>query len=183
MHLLWQGLRCLYSAVHICHFFHMAVVHIAVSLTQLFNFIIVSQQGNKVEHNFIYHLSRFLHVRESQQTSHNALMTFVALNILLDAYPSKMHSKIALQLMNLNAKCFAKICSLWFRDSLWCLVSAILYSISHEDVWWSGSHLTAEHFHLKSTDHTVLWYDYLWEVSNTDISEKDEVSRYQLSVD
>ena len=118
MRLLRQGLGCLYSAVHICHFFHMAVVHTAASLTQPFDFITASRRGNEVEHDFVHHLSRFLHVGESQQASRDALMTFVASNILLDAYPPKMHGKTAPQLANFDAECFAKTRSLRSKSSL-----------------------------------------------------------------
>ena len=164
--------------MHICHFFHMAVVHTAASLTQSFNFITVSWWDNEVEHNFIYHLSRFLHVRESQQTSHDALITFVASNILLDTYPLKMHDKTASQLVNFDAECFAKTHSLWFKSSLWCSILTILYLVPHRDIWWSEFHLAAGCFYLESAGHTFLWYDCLWEVSNTDASGKDRVSRY-----
>ncbi|MCJ1235116.1 hypothetical protein MMC14_003080 [Varicellaria rhodocarpa] len=98
MRLLRQNLSCLFSAVHVSEFFHMAVAHTAASSNRPFDFIIASRQGNEVQEDFVNHLSRFLRVGENYQTSQIALMSFIASNILLDAYPPKMHGKLPRQL-------------------------------------------------------------------------------------
>jgi len=98
--------------VHVSEFFHMAVAHTAVSINQPFDFVLASCRGNEVQPDFIHHLSRFLRVRESHQTLCDALMAFIVSNILLDAYPPKMHGMIPLHLLNLDAQYLTKICSL-----------------------------------------------------------------------
>ena len=87
----------------------MAVAHTAVSINQPFDFVLASRRGNEVQPDFVHHLSRFLQVGESHQIPRDALMAFIASNILLDAYPPKMHGTIPLHLPNLNAQYLTKI--------------------------------------------------------------------------
>jgi len=108
MRLIRHSLGCLYSAVHVSQFFRMAVAHTAASLSQPFDFVLASRRGNEVQPDFIHHLSRFLRVGESHQTPRDALMAFIASNILLDAYPPKMHGKIPLHLPKIGAKYLTK---------------------------------------------------------------------------
>ena len=108
MRLIWHSLSCLYSAVHVSQFFRMAVAHTAASLSQPFDFVLTSRWGNEVQPDFIHHLSRFLQVKESHQTPCDALMAFIASNILLDAYSPKMHGKIPLHLPKISAKYLTK---------------------------------------------------------------------------
>ena len=93
MRLARQRLGCLYTAIHISEFFQTAVAHTAASCSRPFNFIVASRRDHKVPPDFSDHLSRFLRLGESHQTPQDALMTFIALSILLDAYPPKMHGK------------------------------------------------------------------------------------------
>ena len=60
MQWIWQRNRCLYSAVHLAEFFCIVIMHMAISLLHLFNFILVSWQNNKVCFNYADHLTMFL---------------------------------------------------------------------------------------------------------------------------
>jgi len=88
-----QNLGCLFSATHLSHFFRMAVAHTAASLNQPFDFVLASRRGNEVQPDFEHHLTRFLELGLKHKASQDALITFVASSILLDAYSPKMHSK------------------------------------------------------------------------------------------
>ena len=90
-----RSLGCLYSALHVSSFFHMAVAHTASSLTERFDFVLASRRDHEVQPDFADHLSRLLRVGESRQAPRDALMTFAASSILLDAYPPNMHGKDA----------------------------------------------------------------------------------------
>ncbi len=113
-----QDLGCLYSAEHITRFFRMAVAHTAVSMSRPFDFILASRRGNDVEPDFVHHLSRFMRSGEDRQVPRDALMTFVASSIMLDAYPPKMHGKTILALANMDPQHLTKICSFRSRDAL-----------------------------------------------------------------
>ena len=102
MRLIRHSLGCLYSALHVSSFFYMAVAHTAASLSEPFDFVLASRRGNEARPDFAHHLSRFLRVGEIHQAPRDAQMTFVASNILLDAYPPKMHGKDALALNELG---------------------------------------------------------------------------------
>ena len=91
-----QNLGCLYSAEHTTRFFHMAVAHTAASISRPFDFLSASRRGNDVEPDFVHHLSRFMRSGVDHQAPRDALMTFVASSIMLDAYPPKMHGKTIL---------------------------------------------------------------------------------------
>ena len=97
MRLIQQNLGCLYSTVHMSHFFHMAVAHTAASLSRPFDFVLSSRRGNEVQPDFEHHLSRFLRLGVKHETPQNSLMTFVASSVILDAYPPKMHGKMPLR--------------------------------------------------------------------------------------
>jgi len=101
-----QNLGCLYSAAHISRFFRMAVTHIAVSMSRPFDFILASQRDNDVEPDFVHQVSR------------DALMTFIASSIMLDAYSLKMHGKTILTSKKMNVQHLTKIRSLRLRDAL-----------------------------------------------------------------
>lgn len=96
MHLIQQNIDCLYSAVHMSHFFHMTVAHTATSLSQSFNFMLFSQWGNEVQSDFEHHLFKFLHLEVKHETSQNSLMIFVTSSLILNMYSLKMHDKILL---------------------------------------------------------------------------------------
>lgn len=142
-----QNLGCLYSAAHISRFFRMAVTHIAVSMSRSFDFILTSQRDNDVESDFIHHLFRFIRFEENHQISRDALMTFIASSIMLDAYFLKMHDKTILVSKKMNVQHLIKIRSLRLRDALWRSVSTSLSSVSYWDIWWSRSRSAAEHLH------------------------------------
>ena len=142
-----QNLGCLYSAEHITRFFRMAVTHIAASISRSFDFILTSRRGNDVESDFVHHLFRFMRSEENHQIPRDALMTFIASSIMLDAYSLKMHDKTILTSKRMNAQHLIKIRSLRFRDALWRSVSTSLSSVSYWDIWWSRSRSAAEHLH------------------------------------
>ena len=113
-----QDLDCLYFAEHITRFFRMTVTHTTVSMSRSFDFILTSRRDNDVESDFVYHLFRFIRFEENHQISRDALMTFVALIIMLNAYSSKMHDKTILMLTNMNTQHLIKICRFRFRNAL-----------------------------------------------------------------
>lgn len=113
-----QDLGCLYSAEHITRFFRIAVDHTAASMSRPFDFILASRRGNNVEPDVVHHLSRFMRSGRDYQVPRDALMTFVASSILLDAYPPKMHGKIILTLANMNAQHLTKVHRLRSGDAL-----------------------------------------------------------------
>ena len=96
MRLIRKSFGCLYSAVHLSQFFYMAVAHTAASLSQPFDFMIASRQGNEIQPDFVNHLSTFLQIGEGHKAPRDALMAFIASNILFDAYPPKMHGETLL---------------------------------------------------------------------------------------
>ena len=113
-----QILGCLYSAEHTTRFFRMAVAHTAASMSRPFDFILASRKGNDVEPDFVPHLSRFMRSGEDHQVSRDALMTFIASSIMLDAYPPKMHGKTILTLANTNVQHLTEIRRLRSGDAL-----------------------------------------------------------------
>ncbi len=72
----------------------MTVLHTVVSILQSFNFVIASQENNEVESDHINHVISFLRLEIRYKLSYDILTSFIASSILLDAYSSKMHSKI-----------------------------------------------------------------------------------------
>jgi len=98
-----QDLDYLYFAKHITWFFRIIVAHTIVSMSRSFDFILASRRGNDVELDFVYHLFRFMRFKEDRQVSRDALMTFIASSIMLNAYLPKMHDKTILVLANMNA--------------------------------------------------------------------------------
>ena len=113
-----QNLGCLYSAEHTARFFRMAVAHTAASTSLPFDFILASRRGNGVEPDFAQHLSRFMGSGENRHIPRDALMTFIASSIMLDAYPPKMHGKTTLALANMNAPYLTETRSLRSRAAL-----------------------------------------------------------------
>ena len=95
MRVIRESLGCLYSAEHTASFFHLAVAHTAATLDRPFNFVLESRIGNEVQPDLGRHLSRFWKFGKSNNKSRNSIATYVASAILLDAYPPKMHGKIA----------------------------------------------------------------------------------------
>ena len=74
----------------------MAVIHIASSFTERFDFVFTSRRDHEIQPDFIDYLSRLLRIRKSHQALRDALITFIVLNILLDAYPPNIYNKNAL---------------------------------------------------------------------------------------
>jgi len=83
--------RCLYSAVHLNKFFHMAVSQTAASVLRPFNFVTASRLGNEVGPDHADHLLSFYRLGMDHGLSYDTMGRFVASTILLDAYPPKMH--------------------------------------------------------------------------------------------
>ncbi len=88
-----QSNGCLYFAIHLNKFFQMAVSHTAASILQPFNFVIASRENNEVGSDHTDHVTSFLRLGTRYKLSYDALTGFIASSILLDAYPSGMHSK------------------------------------------------------------------------------------------
>ncbi len=88
-----QSNECLYFVIHLNKFFQMAVSHTVASILQSFNFVITSRENNEVESDHIDHVISFLRLETRYKLSYDALTNFIASSILLNAYPSKMHSK------------------------------------------------------------------------------------------
>lgn len=72
----------------------MAVDYTAALISRPFDFILASRRGNDIEPDVVHHLSRFMRSGRDHQVPRDALMTSVALSILLDVYPLKIHDKI-----------------------------------------------------------------------------------------
>lgn len=88
-----KNLGCLYSANHVGRFFRLAVAHTIATPTRPFDFVLASRQGNKVQADLEQHFTRFLRLGQKHCVNIEILLNMVALSILLDAYPPKMHSK------------------------------------------------------------------------------------------
>jgi len=88
-----QSNECLYFVIHLNKFFQMTVSHTVASILQPFNFVIASRENNEVESDHIDHVTSFLRLETRYKLSYDALTSFIASSILLDAYPSGMHSK------------------------------------------------------------------------------------------
>lgn len=94
MHQIQQSNECLYFVIHLNKFFQMTVLHTVISILQSFKFVITSRENNKVKSDHIDHVISFLRLENRYKLSYDVLMSFIASSILLDAYSSRMHSKI-----------------------------------------------------------------------------------------
>lgn len=91
-----QNLDYLYFVEYIARFFRMIVNHIAISTNRSFDFILTNRRDNEIELDFVHYLFKFMRCKNNYQISHDALITFIASNIMLNAYLLKMHNKTIL---------------------------------------------------------------------------------------
>ena len=85
--------RLLFSATHLSRLFSQAVLHTATTLGQPFDTIESSRRGNPVAEEFGDHVIAFLRLGIRFKMSFDAMASFIASSILVDAYPPGMHSK------------------------------------------------------------------------------------------
>jgi hypothetical protein len=85
--------QTLFSACHFSAFFHYALIHVAVSSVEPFNFITASRAENPVPSGFRDHLVDFLGNIKTPQKLLEFAIPVVASSFLLDNYPPDMHCK------------------------------------------------------------------------------------------
>ena len=83
----------LFNALHLAKFFDQAVYHASKDISLPFSFILESRRQNPLDSAFHTHLSRFLTLSAELKVPHDAVASFIASAITLDAYPPGMHSK------------------------------------------------------------------------------------------
>ena len=173
-----QILDCLYSVEHIIRFFHMIVIHTAVSINRSFNFILTNRKNNHVESDFDYYLFRFMPCEKNYQIFYNALIIFITSSIMLNAYFSKMHNKTILILTNTNVQHLIKIRRLRYENDLWCSILTFLFSIFYWNIWWSQFCLTSKHLHSQSIDSISFFHDRIQKVTISNALKENDLSWY-----
>lgn len=91
-----QAYGCLYSALHLNHFFKEALKHTARTIIEPFDFVLSSRLGNSISLDYIDHLINFLQLGLQNNVSDKVMTTYIVSTILMDAYPIGMHSKFVL---------------------------------------------------------------------------------------
>ena len=84
--------HCLFSAVHMNRLFSRALQHTVDLINQSFSFIRASREGNEIIEDYSDHLLTFFKLGARCEVSYSSLISFVASSILMNAYPSNMHS-------------------------------------------------------------------------------------------
>ena len=95
--------RLLFSASHLRALFNQLTAHTATTLRRPFKPIVESRQGNAVDDTLTDHLNTFLRQCLYFKLPYDAIASFIASCILMDAYPPSMHSKLNFQ-VSLRAK-------------------------------------------------------------------------------
>ncbi len=85
--------RAHFSAVHLAAFFGHGIDHVAHSIQEPFDFIGCTRVDNTIDEDYTNHVSNFLSLGDDYFVSWSNLTSFLASSILMDAYPSRMHSK------------------------------------------------------------------------------------------
>lgn len=103
--------QTLFSAHTFAAFFHHAVIHVAATSVEPFNFISTSRIENPVASDLQEHLVEFLHRIKTPQTLLQFAIPIIASSFLLDEYPPDMHCKLkatALHLLTCS-QCLAPV--------------------------------------------------------------------------
>ena len=93
--LLKQIKRELLSASHFRALYDQLIIHNATSLRHQFMPIVESRRGNTVDNNLGDHLDNFLRQSLHFKLPYDAIASFIASAVLMNAYPLNMHSKLA----------------------------------------------------------------------------------------
>ncbi|KAH6704320.1 patatin-like phospholipase-like protein [Leptodontidium sp. MPI-SDFR-AT-0119] len=83
--------QTLFSAHHFAAFFHNALIHVAATSVEPFNFISTSRIENPVASDLQDHLVEFLHRIKTPQSLLQFAIPVIASSFLLDEYPPDMH--------------------------------------------------------------------------------------------
>lgn len=86
-----SNFRCHFSASYLLFFFHSAVRYTATNLAIVFDFIKVSRELYPVKPDYRLYLEMFLEIYIRYKISRKMVALFVALSIMINAYPKRIH--------------------------------------------------------------------------------------------
>jgi len=82
-----------FSGTHQSALFDSALRHASHSIQETFDFVRAAREANQLGTNYSVHLENFLSLSMAQAIPIEAVCSFVASSILMDAYPPNMHSE------------------------------------------------------------------------------------------
>jgi len=86
----------LFTALHLHGFCQKAIVHAADTISQPFNFIFATREGNMVLQDFRDHLMTAMKLGTQFKLPYDALSSYIASCMVMDAYPPGMHCEYSI---------------------------------------------------------------------------------------
>jgi hypothetical protein len=82
-----------FSGTHQSALFDSALNHVSHSIQETFDFVRAAREANQLGTNYSVHVGNFLSLTMAQAIPIEAVCSFIASSILMDAYPPNMHSE------------------------------------------------------------------------------------------
>jgi Patatin-like phospholipase len=82
-----------FSGTHQNALFEYALKHMSRTIQETFDFVCAARQGNELGQHYSGHIENFLSLTKAQGIPIDAVCSYIASSVLMDAYPPNMHSE------------------------------------------------------------------------------------------